>query len=160
MYFYNALELPGPIFRLHWDQAVLSVTYIETPTEKISAENRDSAKGYVAALVDRGTWTDLKIELSILQGRLDDYYQSNSVCLEDIEERFTQNLLKIGIPEKSYRFKFLTGEDCSFNKAYYGRKINLEIDEDFLVCTDKSSFMQKVVEKSQEKFLRYSNNMV
>ena len=167
MYFSEFLSLPinsNQLFRLHSDSKnnVLSVTYIESPSERMQESVIRSAQKYSKKLLSFSTRVPLSSEIEILQKRLDDFYSTYNVTPSSFSEQvFVSNQIPMGLTENTYKLNFLPNkEDLLINKSFYLNQIQTSSNKDSFICRDKNSFIQKVIENSEENFQKLRQDLL
>ena len=151
----------APSFRLLWNTHthVLSVTYVESPYEKLQAPAIDQAMRYLTSFISTESESQcpLQKELRPLQRKLDRYFVNNQMG-ELMYSKFLHmsHRVRAGFSETSMKLQFVPGgEDAVYTTQFLrtGKIISFAKDEDCLYSfSDKNSFVQKMTEVSEKTF--------
>ena len=151
-------------FRLHWSKAygILSITYIESPYEKISEQAIKNCQKYKKHFISTNNQPQVFEEMRSYKYRIERYLKESDLSMNDhYSEIFFYNRTSSGMIENSYRFFYIPkGEDFVINKKYYGGHVLLENDSDSLLCGDKNSLYQKISELSEKKFKGFRDSWI
>lgn len=152
------------IFRLHWNSkySILSITYIESPYEKLSEQSVKNAQKYKKHFLNSNVQNGLIEELKPLQQRFEAYLKQNEVSLNEYAKDifYFQNITH-GMIENSYKLHYIPGgEDFLLNTRFYANHIMLESDNESYLCQDKNSLYQKISEYSEKKFKVFRDSWI
>ncbi|OMJ72232.1 hypothetical protein SteCoe_29371 [Stentor coeruleus] len=152
------------VFRLHWNikYSVLSVTYIESPYEKLAEQSVKNAQKYKKHYLNSCVQNSCIEELRHLQYRCELYLKHNDLVMNDYAKElfYYQNIMH-GMVENSYKLQYIPGgEDFMINLRYYANNMILESDSESFICQDKNSLYQKVSEYSEKKFKVFRDSWI
>ena len=151
------------IFRMHWNErfSVLSVTYIESPYDKLAEQAVKNAQKYRKHFLGN-TQSCVVEEIKPLQYRMELYLKQNELSEEDYAKQvvYYHNIMH-GMVENSYKLHYITGgEDFLINTRYYSNHILLENENESFICQDKNSLYQKLSEYSEKKFKVFRDSWI
>lgn len=162
--YFHATKPPvvqAPSFRLLWNQKthVMSVTYLESPYEKLQAPAVEAANSYFQNfLASEGeSQCPLTKELRPFQRKMDRYFVNNQVG----ELLFNRSLqvsqqIRAGLTENSMKLQFIPGGEDVFYSTHFlraGKIVSYAKEDDCLYSfSDKNSFVQKMTEMSEKAF--------
>lgn len=152
------------VFRFHWNKkyGILSVTYIESPYEKLTEQAIKNSQKYKKHFLSTTIQSHNFEELASYKYRIENYLKSNDLTVNEYcSDVFHYNKISYGMIENSYKFYYIPkGEDYIINSKYYGGSVILENDSDNYLCQDKNSFYQKISELSERKFKGYRDSWI
>jgi paired amphipathic helix protein Sin3a len=162
--YFHATKPPvvqAPSFRLLWNAKmhVMSVTYLESPYEKLQAHAIEAASSYFHSFLgsEGESQCPLTKELRPFQRKIDRYFVNNQVG----ELLFSRSLqvsqhIHAGLTENSMKLQFIPGgEDVVYSSHFLkaGKIVSYAKEDDCLYSfSDKNSFVQKMTEMSEKAF--------
>ena len=151
----------APSFRLLWNEKthIMSVTYLESPYEKLQASALEATNNYFVSFLasDGESQCPLTKELRPFQRKMDRYFVNNQVG----ELMFSRSLqlsqhIHAGFSENTMKLQFIPGgEDVTYNTQFLktGKIVSYAKEDDCLYSfSDKNSFVQKMTEMSEKAF--------
>lgn len=152
------------IFRMHWSLRfnILSITYIESPYEKLAEQSVKNAQKYKKHYLSIGAQGSFIEEIRPLQYRMDMYLKQNDLSEAEYAKQISYyHNISHGMIENSYKLHYIPGgEDFMINTRYFGNHILLESENESFVCQDKNSLYQKISEYSEKKFKVFRDSWI
>lgn len=143
-------------FRFHWNKRfkILSITYIESPYEKLPEVTVKNAQKYRKTFLNTMSQVNAVEDIKTMLARVESYLKSNDISLTEYASGlFYYQNTSYGMIENSYKLQYIPpGEDFLLNRKYYSQNLLLEIDQENYLCLDKNSAYQKYFEHSEKKF--------
>lgn len=143
-------------FRFHWNKRfrILSITYIESPYEKLTEQLVKNAQKYRKTFLSSLSQINALEDVKILLGRVEFYLRSNDLSLADYAAGlFYYQNTSYGMVENSFKLQYIPqGEDYLINHKFYSQNLLFESDQENFICLDKNSAFQKYSEASEKKF--------
>ncbi|OMJ92886.1 hypothetical protein SteCoe_4218 [Stentor coeruleus] len=152
------------IIRMHWNakNCILSITYIESPYEKLNEQSVKNAQKYKKHYLNTNAQSTMIEEIQSMQYRLEMYLKQSDLVINDVaNELFYYHNTMHGMVENSYKLHYIPGgEDFMINTRYYSNYLLLESENESFVCQDKNSLYQKLSEYSEKKFKVFRDSWI
>jgi histone deacetylase complex regulatory component SIN3 len=153
---------PAPVFRIHWnpDFKIMSVTFVESPFEKINELTVKNAQKYQKHFLNTRLQINTFDEIKNFIKRFH-LYMGNDIAYPYLKDLVSFSHVKSFMIENSYRFYYLPGnEDFILNTSFYAHYTVLICDGESFLCKDKNSLFQKITENSEKKLNDFRNSWI
>lgn len=158
MYLVESMALSpfSQIFRFHWkpEYKIISITYIESPYDKLSEQSVKNAQKYRKNFLSSASNLNVAEEVKSLISRVESYIKGSDAGLVDFAAGlFYYQNTTYGMVENSQKMFYVPeGEDFLVNCKFYSNNVILESEHENFICYDKNSAFEKISEISEKKF--------